>query len=432
MPRETCAALYYARQEEIVKTTAADPAVARPRAFTTHRAALLCVGAFTLLGILVYAPSLLTFFKAMRWEELLVYVTNRDFANYWMAGRMVLAGDQQMLFTQHSYFARLQEVFGADYPVHNWGYPPHFLLLLWPLGWLEYKSGLVVFLAATFVMFVLSVIAFRRAYAPQADWRILALALTGYVLVVVDTTQNGMLTAALLLFGLAATRRHAVLAGLAFALLTIKPQMGVLLPVLLLVERNWKAIGWTVVFAAALVALSIALFGVASWTAYLTETLAYQRFVLTNWGGTFVMMMPTVFGSMRALGFAPAFAFLVQWPVTICAAVVITWLLWKETDPLRRIFFLVCGTFVISPYAFNYDMGALSAVAAMLVGSQVRSHPAMISISIVAAISPAVVNLGRAGLPIAPLLLMFSVLALALDSKNRAAANPPPLAAASA
>jgi hypothetical protein len=415
-----------------VKTNLAAPALAGQDAFSGDRAALLCVGVFTLLGIFANVPWLWYLVLAMQSDGLAPYLTNIDFANYWMAGRMVLAGEQQMLFTQDIYFARLQEMFGADYPVHNWGYPPHTLLLLWPLGWLDYKSGLVVFLVVTFVMFVFSVIAFRRAYAPQSDWRILALALTGYVLMMVHLGQNGMLTSALLLFGLAAMRRHSLLAGIAFALLTIKPQLGFLLPVLLALERNWKVIGWTVVFAAALVVLSIALFGVASWTAYLTETLAYQRTVLTDWVGDFIAMMPTVFGSMRALGFSPDVAYLVQWPVTIAAGVSIAWLLWKETDPLRRIFIVVCGTFVISPYAFNYDMGALGAVAAMLVGSQALSRPALISISIVAAISPAVLNLGRAGLPITPLLLMFSVLALALDSKARAAANPPPLAAASA
>ena len=44
-----------------------------------------------------------------------------------------------------------------------------------------------------------------------------------------------------------------LLAGLAFALLTIKPQLGILVPLLLLFERNWRAIGWSAVFTVLLV-----------------------------------------------------------------------------------------------------------------------------------------------------------------------------------
>ncbi len=375
---------------------------------------------FAVLGIFAYVPALLIFIKGMHWDGLSIIIANRDFANYWLAGRMVLAGQQQDLFSQPVYFAHMQALFGSQYPIHNWGYPPHFLLLLWPLGWLGFKSGLIVFLSATFLLFAAAVVLFRREYAPQSDWRILLLALTGYVLMMVDTAQNGFLTSALLLFGLAAMRRHPVLSGIAFAFLTIKPQLGFLLPVLLVFDRNWRAIGWTAFFCAVLVGLSIALFGLESWTAYLTETVAYQRLVMTHWSGIFLAMMPTVFGSVRALGFSPALAYAIQWPVTVIAAIGIVWLLWKETDPLRRMFYLVCGTFVISPYAFNYDMGALSAVTAILVGSQRLTRPAAIFLGVAAAIAPAVMNLGRAGLPITPVLLMAALLSLALEGARRA------------
>lgn len=390
------------------------------------RPALSCVAVFAVLGIVAYLPLLLIFIAGMLSDGLSIIIANRDFANYWLAGRMVLAGEQQDLFSQPVYFAHMQALFGSEYPIHNWGYPPHLLLLLWPLGWLGFKSGLVVFLSATFLLFAAAVAVFRREYAPQSDWRILLLALTGYVLMMVDTAQNGFLTSALLLFGLAWMRRRPVLCGLAFAFLTVKPQLGFLLPVLLLLDRNWRAIGWTAFFVVVLVGLSIALFGLESWTAYFTETVAYQRSVMTNWRGIFLTMMPTVFGSVRALGFSPTLAYLIQWPVTVTAAIGIVWLLWKETDPLRRIFYLVCGTLVISPYAFNYDMGALSAVAAILVGSQVLSRSAAIFLGVVAAIAPAVMNLGRAGLPIAPVLLVAALVSLALDGARRASETPVP------
>jgi hypothetical protein len=102
--------------------------------------------------------------------------------------------------------------------------------------------------------------------------------------------------------------------------------------------------------------------------------------------------------------------------VSIAAFALIVWLLLKESDPLRRCFVVACGTFVISPYAFNYDMGALSVLAALLAGSNrapaVRAE--VIAIAAVAGIAGAVTNLGRAGWPITPLVLAAGLLAIAL------------------
>lgn len=389
--------------------------------FATGRSinpALLCVFAFALLAIAAYLPRLLLFAQSMYWEQLLPIATNRDFANYWLAGRMVLEGQQLDLFTQYIYYARMQEVFGPGYPLHNWGYPPHFLLLLWPLGLLEYKLALIVFLVSTLALFLVAVAVFRRTYAVRSDWKILILALLGYALMMVDAAQNGFLLAAVLLFGLTAMKSRPVLAGLAFGILTVKPQLGILIPVLLAFDRNWKTIGWSAVFTLMLVALSAAIFGFASWSAYLTDTLAYQRAVMTNWTGIFLMMMPTTFASARVLGLSPQLAYLIQWPVSIAGAVLVLWLLWKEKDALRRLFVLTCGTFVISPYAFNYDMGALCVVAALLVGSQRVNRSSTIAISIVAGLPAAVMNLGRSNVPIAPALLCAALIAVAWELRS--------------
>jgi arabinofuranan 3-O-arabinosyltransferase len=410
-----------ARGFSALKTTSADsgPLLRQLR----RNPAMLCVGLFALFAIAAYVPRLLLFLQGLQWPELTWMVTDRDFANYWMAGQMVVNGSQQELFTQEIYFARMLQVFGEGYSVHNWGYPPHLLLLLWPLGFMNYVPALFAFLAVTFGLFVAAVLVFRHAYAPRADWTILLFALLGYSLLMLDASQNGFLLAAVLLFGLAFMKDRPVLAGLAFGLLTVKPQLGFLLPLLLAFDRNWKTIGWAAFFTVLLVGLSAVLFGLSSWTAYLIETQHYQRFVMTNgWGGIFLSMMPTVFGSVRALGFSPEHAYLAQWPVSISALALTTWLFLREHDPLRRIFVLTCATFLISPYAFNYDMGALSVVAALLVGSQqLASRAHIVFVSIVAGLPAAVMNLGRSNLPVAPLLLAAALLAVALEARRPSA-----------
>ncbi len=389
---------------------------------TIARPVLLCVAALSVFGVLGHALQFTDLVRALWLPDLSPAALDRDFANYWLAGRMALHGDHMDLFSQPAYFLRLQEVFGVGYPIRAWSYPPHFLLFLWPLGLLPYEAALIAFMAATFAVFCGSVVVFRRTYAPDSAAGVLLLALTPYVVMMFVAAQNGFLTAALLLYGLAAMKRRPALAGMAFAALTIKPQLGLLVPVLLAFDRNWAAVAWSAVLASALILLSVAFFGAESWHAYLTDTLSYQRSVMTDWHGIFLRMMPTVFGSARSFGMSPETAFALQWPVSVLAATLVAWLFWREADPLRRAFVLGTGTFLVSPYAFNYDMGALAVAAALLLGSGrvPGDRFAQLSVGIVAVIPAAVTNLGRAGLPVVPVILAAALVTIVMDVRRRA------------
>src|SRR3546814_4826722 len=80
--------------------------------------------------------------------------------------------------------------------------------------------------------------------------------------------QNGFLTGALLIGGLRLLGPKPILAGICFGLLTVKPQLGILLPFALLASRQWTAIVVASVTAALLVGASALLFGWESWQAY--------------------------------------------------------------------------------------------------------------------------------------------------------------------
>ena len=388
---------------------------------------LACVAGFALLAVASYGFQLYDLVGALLSHDLLYTLVDRDFANYWVAGHMVLSGDHMALFSHDDYFARLQALFGSGYQIRSWSYPPHYLLMIWPLGFLDYKTGMIAFLTLTFALFLCSVIVFRARVAPESDPRVLALALVGYVLMMFVATQNGFLTSALLLFALAWRKARPVAAGLALACLTVKPQLGILLPFLLLAERSWRTILWASIFSVLLVGASAVIFGVDSWAAYLTDTLAYQSSVMTDWYGIFLRMMPTTFGSVRTLGFSPTAAFEAQIPVSIAGVMATLWLLRHERDALRRLFGITCATFLVTPYAFNYDMGALSACAAMLAtvdGLRGRGY-AIVPIALVAAISGAVTNLGRAGVPLTPLVLAAGLGALVWAVRVKVSASPP-------
>lgn len=347
-------------------------------------------------------------------------IVNRDFINYWVGGQFALDGRHMILFDQPQYFAYLQSLFGPNYPIHAWSYPPHFLMLVAPLGLLEYRMALVVFLLATFALFVLAALAFRRRLAPETPHLHLWLALFGYVLMQVETTQNGFLTSALLLGVFAYMRERPAVAGLALALLTVKPQLGFLIPLLALIDRNWALLRWATVFTVVLVGLSVALFGVDSWRAYFTEVVPYQQFVMNRWSGSFLPMMPSTFGSIRTLEFAPELAHLAQWIVSGAAFACLLRLLFVLKDPLERMLAIVAGTFLISPYSFHYDMGAMSIIAACL-ALRARANGRNLEASVygVLAVLPAAIfALGNKGLPIAPLVLAAGFAVLWLGARR--------------
>jgi hypothetical protein len=370
-----------------------------------------------LLAFASYGFALYDFIFAFTRPGVERFVADRDFANYWMAGRLALTGDYLTLFDHEAYLERLESVFGAT-QVRSWSYPPHSLLFLWPLGLTGYKTAFFVFFSVTGAFFAAATVVFRRAFAPDSDRAVLTIALAGFVLLTLVAAQNGFFTGAVLLLAFAWLRTRPALAGLAIACLTVKPQLGLLVPVLLVLDRNWRVLIWAFICTAVLLGASVLAFGVESWSAYLAHTVPYQRSVMTEWYGSFLAMMPTVFGSLRTIDVAVPRAALAQAIVSICALILVAALLRRERDPLVRAFVVTCGTFLVTPYAFNYDMGALTVCAAVLAGTTRLPGRPRLAVAVTAALSPAVYNLGRAHLPVVPLILIAVLLALAIRRRD--------------
>lgn len=386
-------------------------------------------GLFAFWALTHFGVPLVAALQALATKGVMVGVNiyDRDFANYWMAGRFVLSGEYLQLYPHDVYFAHLQAMFGPNYQIHSWTYPPHYLLLMWPLGFLGYEWALISFLLVTLAMFVASAVLFRRAFASSASGGQTWLALVPFVLMMLAATQNGFLTATFMLLAITFMKTRPWLAGLALALLTVKPQLGVLFALVVLLDRNWRTLAWTVAFTAGLFALSLLFFGVESWRLFVREAIPYGQFVMTDWEGVFLRMMPGMFGSMRTLGFTPSTAFSVHWTFALIALPFLMWMLVKSREPLQRAFILLAGTFLLTPYAFNYDMGALSLVAALLAltCAQRSQWAAMVCAALVAVLPGVMTALGMAGAPISPLLLAAAVATVYFTLPN---SRPLPLA----
>jgi len=89
----------------------------------------------------------------------------------------------------------------------------------------------------TFVLFAIAILWALPQAIPRSTW-LLGAAVAPAAFVTLFAGQTGFLTAALFVAGMVTLRKHPLWAGVFFGLLTIKPQLGVALPVLLIAMRE--------------------------------------------------------------------------------------------------------------------------------------------------------------------------------------------------
>ena len=170
-----------------------------------------------------------------------------DFIAFWSASWLALQGHAADAYQ----VARIVEAHKGVAPtletINLWPYPPTFFLLIWPLALLPYPLAYALFMLLTFAG--LAVVVYR--IAPRRETLVLLLAFSGVFINAING-QNGFLTASMLGLGLLSLERRPWLAGVCFGLLTLKPHLGLLLPLALLCSGSWKTI-----FTAALVAVLV-------------------------------------------------------------------------------------------------------------------------------------------------------------------------------
>lgn len=338
---------------------------------------------------------------------------NSDFINYWMAARLFQSGDLDTLFDQARYMTLLQGMFGTDYPYHAWSYPPHAILLLLPVSMLAYEPAMLAFFTATLFLYGWAAAAFRRAFAPDCD---IALYVAGHLAFVVlnfAAAQNGFLTAALLLGFLTATGRRPVLSGVFLALLTIKPQLGLLIPLLLLMERRWSEIFWACVFTVAFIGLSIGLMGVQPWSDFLAKVLPHQKEIMSSGSGIMMYMMPTFMIALRLLGMAEESALGFQFAFSIACLSIAFIALRRAESGVGKALALTISTALIAPYSFNYDMGTMVTAASAGLAASRPSHR-KVWYGALCLLPVLMMPLGLAALPLAPIILLTALVCMCI------------------
>jgi alpha-1,2-mannosyltransferase len=325
----------------------------------------------------------------------------RDFANLWSAGQLVLKGKTALLYDVRAYQAWQATALGPGIIEHNYSYPPTSLLYA-PL------FGALPYLAALALWSMMSVGAFAFAARPWLAraglgpaW---ALALPATI-VCLWAGHYGLIFAALWLYAWDRLDDQPDRAGIAIGLMLIKPHLAILVPLVLVRRGAWRAFAVAALTVGVLVAASVLLFGPGLWRTYLAATTGLQLNLVGASSMLWSYMMPTLAPALFAAGLPAE----VAWGIHALVALVVTaLLLWRlPAERHRAAMVTAVATFLVLPYAFNYDL-TIVAVAALLLfveaaraGDRPRTWIAAASL----ALPSTMVYLAAMGLRVGPIVL---------------------------
>lgn len=351
-------------------------------------------------------------------------VVGRDFLNFWMYGRAAVLENPAQWYDPAAYNTALTALLGPNYPGQNWSYPPSVMLIAAPFGLLSYLHALALWTALGLAGFI--VFARRQFDDPLFA---AALVLSPAAVFCLISGQSSLITAMMLVGIFGALDRRPILAGILIGLLTIKPQLGLLFPIVLIVSERWRVFIAAAVTAIALFAVSAALFGTQAWVDFVLKGIPIQNLVLSDPEGIATPYYPTVFMNLRGIGASYAVAMAVQVCVAVAAVVAVAWAFRfrRDADPtwLMALFF-ACSVAAV-PYLLSYDTLALCCAALVLLGAGKLDTSGRVLVRLVYWLPLLQIGLGNLSIPgpglIAPAFAVYAVMRLHRAQQSAAAAT---------
>lgn len=282
-----------------------------------------------------------------------------DFSAFYQAGAFADAGHPLAAYDDNAMIAAEHAAFPGMTPRLPWNYPPSFQLALMPLAALPYVAAWLIWTGL-----ICGAYAAMTLKVARRDHRWLLL-LAPAVAINVLMGQNGLLSTALLGAGVLMLERRPILGGLVLGLLTYKPHFALLVPVVLLLSREWRAFAASAASALASIAVSALVLGVAPWLAFIQRALHPMSVFSTS--SSTASSVPSVMIMAQSLGLNAQVGAVCHWVVAGMASLVCVWIWRRSKDGLVRAAALAAATVLVTPYLRLYDLALLALpIAAML------------------------------------------------------------------
>ena len=270
--------------------------------------------------------------------------------------------------------ARLMPVVNADHPsllqplvMHHWVYPPSTVLLALPFGLLPWALSYGGFMALSYGGMAMGL----RQWVPGTSrfWFVLAgVTLCPAAAYTLGAGQNSFLSAALVLGGVWLLGVRPVAAGVLLGLLAYKPQLGLLIPVMLVAAGAWRAFAGATAAVALMLLVSLFVPGIAIWRGFLHLFLSGQQ-TPRLWVELYGQSM---FTYLRLAGAPMLLANIGQAIAVLIGAAAVWYGFRRPFALLQRLLILLTAISFSAPHFGDYDAVLLGIVAMLLLTAPER------------------------------------------------------------
>lgn len=296
-------------------------------------------------------------------------VWGRDFVNVWTAGHLIRSGLLGTVTDVSAYQAFQQQLFGFT-GLHNYSYPPVTYPLAALLSCLPYAAALVVWQVGGAAFFI----AAAKPWWPREAGPAWLAVLTPAALLNIWAGHYGFIIGGLFLLGWRQVKLgRPIVAGICFGLMIIKPHLAVLMPVALAMRREWKAIAAAGLTVAVLVTVTVYIYGIRPWYDFLFETSRVQAGLIDPHGSFFGVMSTSPATSALVLSGSWTVAAIVQSVFAVAASGAVIAAGARGGDIRSYALLTATATFLVLPYAYNYDMTVVMIGAATAMTSVAAS-----------------------------------------------------------
>jgi Glycosyltransferase family 87 len=289
-------------------------------------------------------------------------IIGSDFLNLWLYGKAAYTPDPGRFYNQDLYHQKLIEINGAFFG-NNWSYPPSLLLFMAPFGLMLFKLALLLWESLSVSLFVIRL---RRFMLNPTALMLTCLSPASFITLLCG--QTAFLTTVMLISLFITLDSVPVLAGLLIGCLTIKPQVGILIPVMLVASGRWRVTAIACLTCVLIIGLTTTIFGPEVWSQYYEIGLPTQTKIIAQNNPILLSQMQTPYSFFRLLNFDLQKSLVAQGLFTLGAALLTFWafVYRRKAEPhLLMAHFFACSA-VASPYLLSHDLMPLTAALLFL------------------------------------------------------------------
>lgn len=225
-------------------------------------------------------------------------------------------------------------------------YPPQSLPIISLLGLADYNISLTIWFLLQFVILLYAI---RPYLSPFTT-----LIIIPFILLELLAGQNGMLFLALFLTVINYRKTKPIAAGVVLGIFSIKPQLAIFLPILLLYEKNWRVLGIAITTTVILTLISASIWGFAIWNDYFDMVKIFSQIQYIT-PKDYITVSASPFMAFRMLNIGSNFAIILQSLISVGVLTIVWQTLKKCKNEQQIIPLLSSATLLFSSYSYIYD-----------------------------------------------------------------------------